>query len=180
MTASRHNGNIFYFGDVDDAMEDLVVPLTKEITRQNKLRDGHIDLWVNSFGGYLHVLQHLVTLVELAKESGTIVRTMVPATAFSAGSMLAVAGSPGERYVDRYAEHLIHHGIVQSLETTPLQITRLTGFKNRQFKTQMEHYNKYCSIPDLEAQIMDDGFFVPASKAIKWNMADKYFNKLTL
>lgn len=174
-----YEDNIFFIGDFDDALEDrVIIPLTQEISKQSKEKEGRIDLYINSVGGYVHLVSHMVELVEIAKAQGVVVRTVVPDMAFSAGSMLAVSGSPGERYIARKAEHLIHYGQIMSFETTPEQVKRFTAWKDRKFKANLEHYKKYCDIPDLDKHILDDGFFVTAPQAIKWSMADKYMEKL--
>lgn len=176
-----HDGNIFYFTDFDDNMErSIVLELTKEIQKQRRLKDGRLDFWINSFGGYGHLVFHLIELTEIAKREGIVVRTIVPNTAFSAGSMLAVAGTPGERYMAKTAEHLIHYGNIGSSETTPKQIERMSAWKNRDFKNTIDVYRKYAEIPDLDAEMMDDGWFVPAPKCIKYGLADKYIDKLDI
>jgi ATP-dependent protease ClpP protease subunit len=177
----NYEDNIFFIGDFDDALErDVIIPLTQEIAKQSKEKDGRIDLYINSVGGYVHLVMHMVELVEIAKAQGIKVRTIVPDMAFSAGSALAVTGSPGERYIGRRAEHLIHYGQIMSFETTPEQIKRFSAWKDRKFKANLEHYQKYCKIPDLDKHILDDGFFVTAQQAIKWGMADKYMDKLEI
>lgn len=176
-----HDGNIFYFTDFDDSMEgNLVLTLTKEIQKQRRLVDGRLDLWINSFGGYGHLVAHLVELVEIAKRDEIVVRTIVPSVAFSAGSMLAITGTPGERYIARGAEHLIHYGQIGSAESTPKQIERMSAYKNRDFKATIEHYRKYTNIPELDSEMMDDGYFLPANKCIKYGLADKYIDKLDI
>lgn len=173
--------NVFFIGDFDDALENsTLVPLTKEIRNQISKTDGRIDLYINSVGGYVHLVNHMIELLEIAKDNGVVVRTIVPDMAFSAGSMLAIVGTPGERYIARKAEHLIHYGQIMSFETTQEQIKRFTAWKDRKFKANLDHYRKYCDIPDLDKHILDDGFFVTAQQAIKWGMADKYMEKLDL
>src|SRR5690348_1190487 len=104
----HYEDNVFFIGDFDDSLEQqITVPLIQEIKKQRELRDGQIDLHINSFGGYAHLVMNLVELVELAKRDGITVRTIVPSVAFSAGSMLAICGSTGERYIARTAEHLV-------------------------------------------------------------------------
>ena len=158
----------------------MVVPLTLEIEKQARLKEGRIDLYINSGGGYAHLLYHLVELLEIAKGRGVVVRTIVPDVAFSAGSMLAVVGTPGERYIGRGAEHLVHYGSIMSFETTPSQVERYRKWKERQFKKNLDHYKKYCDIPEVDKEMLDDGWFVPAKTAIKYKMADKYMDKLPL
>jgi ATP-dependent protease ClpP protease subunit len=177
-----NDGNIFYFTDFDDNMEaNLVVPLTREIQHQRKLKDGRLDLYINSFGGYGHLVDHLISLVELAKREGIVVRTIVPSTAASAGSMLAITGTPGERFIERTAEHIVHYGTtIGTAETTPKQIERWAGYKNRDFKNVLTHYRKFAEIPKLDEEMMDDGFSIPATNCIKWKMADKYMEKFDI
>lgn len=173
--------NVFFIGDFDDALErDVILPLTLEITKQAKEKAGRIDLFINSMGGYGHLLFHMVELVELAKRNGVVVRTIVTDSAFSAGSMLAITGTPGERYISRTGSHLIHYGSIASFEQTPQQIERYRKWKNRFFQNNVSHYRKYSDVPDLEKHIADDGFFVSAQEAIKWRLADKFMDKLEL
>ena len=177
----QYEDNTFFIGDFDDSLEQqIIVPLTQEIRKQAELKDGRIDLYINSCGGYLHLVNHMTELVELAKSNGVIVRTIVPDIAFSAGSMLAITGTKGERYIGKRAEHLIHYGQIMSFETTEQQIDRFTAHKKRIFKGNLDHYKKYCDVPNLDQQMLDDGFFVTAKDAIKWGMADKYMEKLEI
>lgn len=176
-----NDGNIFYFTDFDDNMEaSLVVPLTKEIQKQRRFRDGRLDLYINSFGGYAHLLFNLIELVELAKRDGIVVRTIVPSLAASAGSMLAVSGTPGERYIGKTAEHLIHYGTTGGVEETPKQVERTSAYKHRDFTHRINVYRQNCDIPDLDEEIMDNGWFIPAPKAVKYKMADKYMTKFDI
>lgn len=173
--------NKFFIGDFDDDLENtLVIPLTREIATQAEKRDGQIDLHINSAGGYSHLVFHLIELVELARKNDVTVRTIVPNMAFSAGSMLAITGTPGERYVGRNAEHLVHYGAIMSMETTPNQIERYRRYKERNFKATVAHYRKYADIPNLDVEMLDDAWFVPAKDAIKYKMADKYMERLEL
>lgn len=173
--------NVFYICEFDEGLESLLIPLTNEIKEQAKLKDGLIDLYINSPGGYAYILEHFVQLVEAAKREGVVVRTIVPEMAYSAGSMLAITGTVGERYIGRRAEHLAHYGEVVGFgSTTPLQAERFGAKNKRTFKHNYDHYQKYCQIPNLEKEMLDDGFFIPASKAIKWKLADKYMDKFVL
>jgi ATP-dependent protease ClpP protease subunit len=176
-----YEDNVFHVGDFDDSLErDIVLPLTMEIKNQSKKSNGKIDLYINSMGGYGHLLFHLVELVELAKRHGVTVRTIVMDSAFSAGSMLAITGTPGERYIARTASHLVHYGSIASFESTPEQIERYRKWKNKFFQNNIAHYKKYADIPNLEQHISDDGFFVMAPEALKYKLADKYTDKFDL
>jgi len=176
-----YEDNVFVIGDFEDSLErDILIPLTMEIRNQAKQADGRIDLYINSNGGYGHLLFHMIELIEMAKRSGVTVRTIVMDSAFSAGSMLAIAGTPGQRYIARTASHLVHYGSIASFEQTPEQIERYRKWKTKFFKNNVDHYKKYAEIPNLEDHIKDDGFFVTAAEAIKWKMADQYTDKLEI
>jgi ATP-dependent protease ClpP protease subunit len=177
-----NDGNTFIFNDFDDSMEaNVVLALQSEVAEQAEKRDGSLNLWINSFGGYAHLVFHIIELVEMAKREGVIVRTIVPSVAFSAGSMLAVTGTPGERYISKTGEHMIHYGrSLGSAEETPKQIERMSEYKRRDFKNTLLHYEKYADVPNLDAEMMDDGFFIPAAKCIKYKLADKYIDKFDI
>jgi ATP-dependent protease ClpP protease subunit len=176
-----NDGNIFFLADFDDSMEaNIIMPLTREIQRQRRFVDGRIDLYINSFGGYRHLVFQIISLVELAKREGVVVRTIVPDVAYSAGSILAITGSPGERYIEKTAEHLIHYGITGSHETTPEQIERNYIQKHEGFKKIKRHYERYSNVPNLEQLMNDDNGYIPAPKCIKWGLADKYIDKFDI
>lgn len=176
-----YEDNTFFIGDFDDSMErDIIIPLTLEIKKQAELRHGYIDFYVNSMGGYGHLLFHMILLLEQAKANDVVCRTIVTDSAFSAGSMFAIAGTPGERYIARTGSHLVHYGSIASFESTPEQIERYRKWKSSFFKNNVNHYKKYANIPNLEEHIKDDGFFVAAPEAIKWGLADKYADKLVI
>lgn len=174
-------GNRFYLtGPFDAEMESAVVaPLRKEIDHQAAKRDGSIELWISSHGGNALVLVQLIELVEYAKRNGVTVRTVVASHAYSCGSMIAVAGTKGERYISRYADHLAHYGSFDGIrKTTPLQIERGAEHWRRWTGLIREHYERYTRIPDLEEKLKDDDLWVPAEQCIKWGMADKLMDEL--
>jgi len=178
------DGNVFYISDFDEGMEtDILIPFIKEVKNQAKYKDGHIDLWINSYGGYAHIVFHLVEQMEIAKRMGVKVRTIVTSAAYSCGSIIAVAGSEGERYIAKDAKHLAHYGRVFSQQSTPEQVERNTNYADQHFKHILNHYKKYCKGPtphELEEAMKDDMYFIGARQAIKWGMADKYIDKLEL
>lgn len=171
------DGEIFYvLGEFDNEMRDgLIWSLTHKIQDLATKRDATITVYIDSNGGQAYLCIHLVMLFELAKKKGIIVKTIVPSHAFSCGSLLAIAGTKGERYIGRDAEHLVHHGTFDGhYKTTSLQLDRHTEHWKRWTKALIRHYQTYAAIPDLEAHLKDDDFYIPADKAIKWGLADKY------
>lgn len=171
----------FFIYDFEETCEQHVIPdLYEQIKEESKKKDGVITLMINSPGGYTHVLFHLVDLVEMAKRSGVTVRTVVPDMAFSCGSMLAITGTPGERYIAKTAKHLIHLGFQASGETTMQQIERNHSDKKAHFQKILAHYKKYSNVPELEKHVEDDNFYVGATQAIRWGLADKTTDKFQI
>lgn len=178
-----NEGNTFILTDFDDNMEaSLVLPLTLEVKRQSKYRDGRIDLYINSFGGYAHLVFHMISQIELAKRNGVVVRTIVPDIAYSAGSILAVTGTPGERYIEKSAEHLIHYGKQGSVETTPEQLERNHIAKTAHFKRIKQHYLNYTKIPapELDKLMSDDSAFMKGPVAVRKGLADSFMDKFEI
>lgn len=69
-----------------------------------------IDVYINSNGGYDHILDSIVMLLGIAKSRGAIIRTTVLSRASSCGSLLAISGTPGYRIMFSQAYHFIHFG----------------------------------------------------------------------
>lgn len=163
----------------DDLRDGIVIPLTKKIDELEKVKDARIDIYINSHGGDGHLCLTIINLLELAKSKGITIRTIITQIAYSAGSLVAIAGSKGERYIAETAEHCVHYGTQYGwAEKTPLQIERNTEEKKRWFATLLNTYKKYCEIPDLEEQLKDDSYFITAADSIKFKMADKYMGEL--
>lgn len=178
---NNYEGNTFFINDVDDNLEmSIVIPMIKEIENQSRLKNGYIDIWVNTHGGYAHLAFQVVSFMELAKRNDIIVRTMINSIAYSAGSIIACAGSPGHRYIERDAEHLLHLGTTGSGESTVQQLERNHAQKSGHFKRIFNHYNKYANVPNLEDSLSDDSYFVNAAKCIKFGLADKYMDKFPI
>lgn len=175
----KYDGNVFFIGDFDEAMEDeILIPLTREIQKQRSEEDPRIDLYINSIGGNLYLLQHLVELVEAAKNLDINVRTMVMSMAFSSGSLLAITGS--ERYISKSAEHMIHYGTGGYASANPSQIEVHNARLLREFNWGYEHYKKYADIPNLKKKMSKDNYYITADKCIEWGLADFYMDELDI
>lgn len=182
MSAYHDGRNTFYIGEFDEEMEqNIVIPLTIAVRQQSELRDGRIDLFINSYGGNAHLLMHTIELVGMAKRNDVVVRTIVTGAAYSAGSMLAVCGTEGERYISKNGMHLAHYGNSGGDgDETPLQAQRRHDANQTMFKQVVKHYQDHCDIPDLENNLLDDNWYITATQAKRWRMADKYLDKFDL
>jgi ATP-dependent Clp protease protease subunit len=180
-TSIYFSGNKFFITyDFNKKMKDgMIIPLANEIDHQATLKNGVIDFYINSHGGDSELCMYIVSMIEFAKSKGIKVRTIISDIAYSAGSVVSVAGTKGERYIARTAEYCVHYGSQAGWrESTPLQIDRNSEHKKRHFNKLLNHYKKYCNIPKLEEALKDDSFFITAQQGIKWGLADKYIERL--
>lgn len=172
--------DIYVVTAFNEEMEQEIIPYLISLANkaQRDANPAPVTFWINSYGGYTDVMWSLVEAIELLKRNRVTVRTVVTATAYSCGSMLAISGSAGERYISHNAEHLLHLGSANTRVTTELQLERESAWLKRHFERIVSHYEKYAKVPDLREHLRDDGFFVPARNAIKYGLADKFTDKL--
>lgn len=71
-----------------------------------------LNIYLATPGGDAYVLQSILTLMHMAQAKGTIVRTYNISRASSCGSLIAVSGNKGYRYMAENAYNLIHYGHV--------------------------------------------------------------------
>jgi len=69
-----------------------------------------LNVWVNSCGGKTNQMQAILTLFHIATAKGAIVKTYNLRQASSCGSMIAISGTHGYRYMAQDAFHYIHYG----------------------------------------------------------------------
>lgn len=69
-----------------------------------------IDIYINSNGGTVYVLNGIIGLLNLARAKGAIIRTNVLGTAYSCASVLALQGTPNFRIMNEMAIFGIHYG----------------------------------------------------------------------
>ena len=169
-----HNGRFYIHGHFDETISTNIIPhLFEEITIKSKYRDEKITFMINSLGGYVHILKDLLGLIEVAKSADIAVETLVFGNAYSCGSMLAIAGTPGLRFVGKHAEHLCHLGSVGSRSNSDAELNRNTAKSKAHFNFVRDLYKEYAKIPNLEEAIKDDNFYVRGRNIIKFGLADE-------
>ena len=158
----------------NEMVEQVIAPMAAAIDRLRGQKSAAIEIHINSSGGYCKTAFHLVRMMEGAKSQGVTVITKVVLDAYSAASMVAIAGTPGERWISAEAEHLIHYGSFDAgWKHTPEQLSRSKRHADRHLKNLAAHYDRHARVPDLLGKLKDDCFFVPAKQAIRWGLADK-------
>lgn len=182
MSAYR-KGNVFYIGEFDGEMEqNILTALVTETQKQSELRDGRLDLYVNSYGGVKDIADHVVQLMEVAKAHEVTVRTIITGAAYSAGSMVAVAGSEGERYMAKTSLHLVHYGASMIASRSPVEAERNHTVDKLFYRQVKNHYRNYCEIPDdiLDAGLDIDMWHITYAEAKRWKMCDKPLDRLNI
>lgn len=174
------NGCFFVFGDFDHSIAtEIIPPLVAEIERLKALNEGKatkggkIRVYINSHGGWTMYAENVISLFEVAKEEGITVETYVFGYAYSCGSLVACAGSPGHRYVGPYAEHLCHLGRTGARAHNDVEHERETMRMKSHFEAIRAIYRKYAKIKNLDRVIRDDSLFIRGDAIIKNGLADK-------
>lgn len=168
-------GDEFYIcGGFDFTITKYVLPkLVAAVQNASNMRDAVIRIYIDSNGGYIHVLQNLLGLIEVAKAQGTIVETHVFSYAFSCGSILAASGSKGHRYCSPFAEHLPHLGATGSgMVINDTEAERMGARMKAHFDFVRNCYLRYANIKDLDKVIHDDCYFIRGADIVKNGLAD--------
>lgn len=69
-----------------------------------------LEVYLQTPGGEIPVAQSIMSLFKMARAKGTIIKTINLSKAASCGSLLAVSGTKGYRYMAEDAYNLIHYG----------------------------------------------------------------------
>lgn len=156
------------YGDLDDDKLELIPQLTEQILGKKP-----IVLDINSQGGLQSVLVSFLDIVETAKRSNIIVKTIVHGEACSAASILAAAGTPGYRFISPLGFHMIHQGSVGAIGDTDVALQRDAKHAELIFKRVKNLYKQYANIPKLDKKLRHDNCWADSEKAIRWGLADK-------
>lgn len=169
-----HNGRFFIHGGFDETISTEIIPnLVSEIEAKKKSKGAEIEIYVNSFGGYLHEALNVIGLMERAKCEGIVVKTYVYGIASSAGSIVAMAGTKGNRYVGPYALHLCHLGRESSgWVSNEIEHDRANEWIKKNFENVRILYRKYAKVKNLDRLIRDDGLRFVGEEIIQNGLAD--------
>lgn len=133
-----------------------------------------IDVYINSNGGEASILNSILTLLNIAKHRGAIIRTTVLGKAYSCGSLLAIHGTPGYRIMSHDAEHLVHFGRSNTCVTNETEIPGALKRMQQHETSGKEMYlaNTKITKEKLQALYKNDYGFVNATNALKWGFCD--------
>ena len=164
--------DFYVFGDFDESLLNRVG--SELLGWVYKAPDrGRVNIFIDSGGGDMSVLRTMLSAIGVAKNRGLRVSTFVTGNAYSCGSMLAIAGTPGFRFMSPYGQHMIHYGQSSSRVESPLQLDREAVQSKRHFEFVVDHYKSNSSIKGLRKKLVADSLYVGVDQALRWGLADR-------
>lgn len=137
-----------------------------------------IDVFINSNGGDITILNSISTLLGIAKSKGAIIRTTVCGKAYSCGSALAITGTPGFRIMYANAYHLVHFG---SQTRTAKQESEIESVVNNMKEHHANWNNLYLNNTNISQKelkkLMSKDSYIPANVALKHSFCDWIINE---
>lgn len=168
------DNNVYILGEFDNSISKNIMPnMLKIINSQSNLKNGKIDFYINSNGGYTHELYGLLSMIALAKSNGIKIRTFNLGRAYSAGSYLAVVGD--ERKMYKYAFNLLHLGTTWESNSTIKQLDRNHTRQKEHFNNLIRIYKEHTKLTERQIKEMmaDDCCFLNAKKCLKYGIVDE-------
>jgi ATP-dependent protease ClpP protease subunit len=137
-----------------------------------------INVFINSNGGDIDILNSIITLLGIAKSKGAIIRTTVCSKAYSCGSVLAIIGTPGFRIMYANAYHLVHFGTQTRTAKQESEIESVTNSMKEHHTNWNNLYLNNTNISQKELKkLMSKDSFVTANKALKYSFCDWIINE---
>ena len=168
------NNTVYIHDNFNDSLSLILPNIDFIINEQKDKKEGKIIFDICSHGGYAYILKELLNRVEYAKSQNIIVETIVRSQAYSCGSMLAISGTKGHRYIGEYAEHLVHLGSAGMRVQDNAEFSRMKDHIQRHFDLVKNVYKKYANIENLDTKIENDSWYIYGEDCIKQGMADKF------
>ena len=161
-------------GDVNQASANLVVSQMLFLESQDPDKD--ITFYINSPGGIITDGMSIYDTMQYIKPD---VVTVVIGQACSMGSFLAQAGAPNKRYLLPNSRTMIHQpsgGARGQASDIEIQYKEIQYWKKQLTELYVKHNTKGKTFDDLEKD-MDRDFFMTATEALNYGLADKIIDK---
>jgi len=161
-------------GDVNQASANLVVSQMLFLESQDPDKD--ITFYINSPGGIITDGMSIYDTMQYIKPD---VVTVVIGQACSMGSFLAQAGAPNKRYLLPNSRTMIHQpsgGARGQASDIEIQYKEIQYWKKQLTELYVKHNTKGKTFDDLEKD-MDRDFFMTATEALDYGLADKIIDK---
>ena len=168
------SGNVYILGEFDESISENVVPnLVKRMKELADEDDPKIFFYINSPGGLVSELYNLLALIDIAKQQGIKIYTIVTGNAYSCASMLAIQGD--HRAIYKYGRHLMHLGEQGDAVQTFKQIDRCNKAAKEHFENIVKMYVENTNIPekDVRKMLEDDCCYLNAEECKKLGLIDE-------
>lgn len=109
-----------------------------------------IDVYINSGGGHLSPTKSIMTLLNLARAKGAIIRTTNMGLAASSASLIAIMGTPKFRIMHEQAYNTIHYGKSTYSIDKADEINRAKKYETELRKNFNAPYLKYTKVTEAE------------------------------
>lgn len=159
-------------GEVTQHSASLIVAQLLFLEADNP--DKPVNFYINSPGGSVTAGMAIYDTMQFIKPE---IHTIVMGQAASMGSLLAMAGEPGKRYILPNARHMIHQplgGASGQATDVEIQARELLRWKKVLTEIYVQHTGKTY---DQLTQDMERDFFMTADEAVKYGLADKKITK---
>lgn len=133
-----------------------------------------IDVFINSPGGNIYMMNSIMTFLNIARSRGAIIRTTVTGFAASCASMIAIQGTPGYRIMYNDSYHIVHYGdsSINVRADGEMELAAKNEKKYRQ--THLEKYKKFTNMSEKEIKecMKTEHHVYPAQECLAKNMCD--------
>ena len=161
-------------GEVHDQMANLIVAQLLYLESENPEKD--ISLYINSPGGSVTAGMAIYDAMQFIQPD---VSTIVMGQACSMGSLLAQSGAAGKRLILPNARHMIHQpsgGARGQATDMEIQVREILEMKKNLTNIYVKHNSKGKQFDEL-AKDMERDFFMSATQAVEYGLADKVIEK---
>ena len=161
-------------GEVHDQMANLIVAQLLYLESEDSDKD--ISIYINSPGGSVTAGMAIYDCMQFVKPD---VQTIVMGQACSMGSLLGQAGAAGKRSILPNARHMIHQpsgGARGQATDMEIQVKEILAMKKSLTQIYVDHNSAGKTYEEL-AKDMERDFFMSASEAVAYGLADKVLQK---
>ena len=161
-------------GEVHDQMANLIVAQLLFLESEDSHKD--ISMYINSPGGSVTAGMAIYDAMQFISPD---VQTIVMGQACSMGSLLGQAGAKDKRFILPNARHMIHQpsgGARGQATDMEIQVKEILAMKKTLTQIYVDHNSAGKSFEEL-AKDMERDFFMSASEAVAYGLADKVLQK---
>ena len=167
------DNNIFILGDFDSTISTEVIKYLPNLIKVvSEEKHPIINIFINSSGGYTHILNSMLYHISSMKRNGIKIVTHNLGNCSSCASHLFIVGD--ERYMLDSALLLFHYGEVsfsnRSCKETAEHLKYLQNFQDN----SVRHMEKYTKIPkkEIDRMLSTDNIYLTAEDCKKFGVTD--------